>query len=406
MDIQITPRRLSGTVTPPPSKSIAHRLLIAAALGGGASTVRNVAFSQDIEATLRCMEALGARWERPAEDCVRLTGVGGAPRTFAELPRFDCGESGSTLRFLIPIALAVAGGGVFTGRGRLMERPQKPYFDLFDEKGIFYEQKDGVLTIRGRLTPGAYRLPGNVSSQFFTGLLFALPLLDGPSAIASTTALESAGYITMTLEAMETAGVSAAADSAAFAVSPAAYQPFAGTVEADWSQAAFWYAAIALGSPIGLEGLNLESAQGDMEVADHYLRLSVPGEVEIDVSGCPDLLPPLAVMAAIRQGTTRFVNAARLRIKESDRLATTAALLNTLGGQAEEGPDSLTVYGVPAFSGGTVDGANDHRIVMAAAIAATASRAPVTILGAEAVNKSYPSFWDDYQRLGGEIHVL
>nr|WP_326184850.1 3-phosphoshikimate 1-carboxyvinyltransferase [uncultured Oscillibacter sp.] len=406
MDVRIQPRPLAGTVTPPPSKSMAHRLIIAAALGGGVSTVRNVAFSQDIQATLRCMEALGAHWERPAEDCVRVTGVGGSPRTFAELPRFDCGESGSTLRFLIPIALAVAGGGVFTGRGRLMERPQQPYFDLFDEKGIFYEQKDGILTVRGRLTPGEYRLPGNVSSQFFTGLLFALPLLDGPSAIASTTDLESAGYITMTLESMRTAGVSAEAGRAAFAVSPAAYRAFDGTVEADWSQAAFWYAAIALGSRIGLEGLNLESAQGDMEVANHYLRLAMPGDVEIDVSGCPDLLPPLAVMAAIRQGDTHFVNAARLRIKESDRLATVHQMLSALGGQAEEGPDSLTVRGVSAFSGGTVDGANDHRIVMAAAIAATASRAPVTILGAEAVRKSYPSFWDDYKQLGGDIHVL
>ena len=209
MDIQIIPRRLEGAVTPPPSKSMAHRLLIAAALGSGVSTVRNIAFSQDIQATLRCMEALGAHWERPEETVIRITGIGAAPAPCPELPRFDCGESGSTLRFLIPIALAAAGGGVFTGRGRLMERPQKPYFDLFDEKGISYEQKDGVLTIRGRLTPGEYRLPGNVSSQFFTGLLFALPLLDGPSTITSTTALESADYITMTLAAMRTAGVTA-----------------------------------------------------------------------------------------------------------------------------------------------------------------------------------------------------
>ncbi|MDO4315197.1 MAG: 3-phosphoshikimate 1-carboxyvinyltransferase [Oscillospiraceae bacterium] len=406
MDIRIDPRPLAGSVTPPPSKSMAHRLIIAAALGSGASTVRNVAFSQDIQATLRCMETLGARWERPEEDVLRVTGVGGANRAFAALPYFDCGESGSTLRFLIPIALAVAGGGVFTGRGRLMERPQQPYFDLFDEKGIFHEQKDGVLTVRGRLTPGEYRLPGNVSSQFFTGLLFALPLLDGPSTVSSTTALESAGYIAMTLEAMETAGVSAAAEGASFAVSPAAYRPFDGAVEADWSQAGFWYAAMSLGNPVDVTGLEQNSAQGDRVIGDHFVRLARSGHAEIDVSGCPDLLPPLAVMAAIREGTTRFVNAARLRIKESDRLTTVRRMLSALGGQAEEGPDSLTVHGVPAFSGGTVDGANDHRIVMAAAIAATRSTAPVTILGAQAVNKSYPSFWDDYKRLGGTIHVL
>lgn len=405
MDIRIDPRPLSGTVTPPPSKSMAHRLIIAAALSGGVSSIQNVSFSQDIQATLRCMEALGARWERPAEDTIRVRGTGAAPAAFPEFPRFDCGESGSTLRFLIPIALAVAGGGVFTGHGRLMERPQKPYFDLFDEKGIFYRQKDGILTVRGRLTPGEYRLPGNVSSQFFTGLLFALPLLDGPSAVTSTTALESADYVTMTLEAMKNAGVAATASGLTFSVSPAAYQAFDGAVEADWSQAGFWYAANFLGSRLDIRGLNPQSAQGDMMVAGLYWKLAKPGEADIDVSGCPDLLPPLAVMAAVRQGTTHFVNAARLRIKESDRLATVHRMLAALGGQAEEGTDSLTVYGSP-LAGGTVDGANDHRIVMAAAVAASCCKGPTTILGAEAVNKSYPSFWDDYKRLGGAVHVL
>lgn len=408
MDIRIDPRPLAGTVTPPPSKSMAHRFLIAAALGEGVSTVRNIAFSQDIQATLRCMEALGARWERPASDVLRIAGIGGGPRAFRELPRFDCGESGSTLRFLIPIALAVAGGGVFTGHGRLMERPQQPYFDLFDEKGIFHEQREGILTVRGRLTPGEYRLPGNVSSQFFTGLLFALPLLDGPSAVASATALESADYITMTINAMQCAGVPVAEQwgQRRFQTVPMPYRPFDGTVEADWSQAGFWYAAMSLGNSVDMAGLERNSAQGDRVVVDHFLRLARPGDAEIDVSGCPDLLPPLAVMAAIRQGTTRFVNAARLRIKESDRLATVHQMLSALGGQAEEGPDSLTVHGVSAFSGGTADGANDHRIVMAAAIAATRSAAPVTILGAQAVDKSYPSFWDEYKRLGGDVHVL
>ena len=407
MDIRIEPRPLRGTVTPPPSKSMAHRLIIAAALGGGVSAISNVSFSQDIQATLRCMEALGCRWEQTAEDALRVSGIGGARRAFPELPRFDCGESGSTLRFLIPIALAAAGGGVFTGHGRLMERPQQPYFDLFDERGVFHKQSDGVLTVRGRLAPGEYRLPGNVSSQFFTGLLFALPLLDGPSQVSSTTALESADYITMTMEAMRTAGVTVLAQpERRYQVAPAAYQPFIGAVEADWSQAGFWYAANFLDSRLDIRGLNPRSAQGDMVVSDLYWKLAKPGDLDVDVSGCPDLLPPLAVMAAVRAGTTRFTNAARLRIKESDRLATVHQMLSALGGQAEEGPDNLTVRGVSAFSGGTVDGANDHRIVMAAAIAATRSTAPVTILGAQAVNKSYPSFWDDYKQLGGDLHVL
>ena len=409
MDIQITPRHLSGTVTPPPSKSMAHRLLIAAALGAGRSTVRGVAMSQDVEATLRCLTALGGHWRETTPGTLEITGIGGRRSTpGTALPRLDCGESGSTLRFFLPIALAVAGGGVFTGQGRLMARPQGPYLDLFREKGIFCAQTDGTLTVRGTLEPGEYHLPGSVSSQFFTGLLFALPLLDGPSTIVPTTAVESWDYILMTLDALTGAGVTAAephTPGEAFRVCPSAYQPFDRTVEADWSQAAFWYAAIALGSQLELTGLNAFSVQGDMAVVPHFLRLTQPGDQEIDVSGIPDLLPPLAVMAAVRSGTTRFVNAARLRMKESDRLETTAALLTALGISAQAGPDFLTVQG-GAITGGTVDGANDHRIVMAAAIAATASSSPVTIRGAEAVKKSYPDFWEVYQSLGGVIHVL
>ena len=405
MDIRIRPHTLSGAVTPPPSKSMAHRLLLAAALADGVSTIENVALSQDIEATLRCMATLGAKWEQTVDGTLRVTGIGDRRKNFTELPRFDCGESGSTLRFLIPIALAVAGGGVFTGRGRLMERPQKPYLDLFDEKGIFYEQKDGALTVRGVLTPGEYRLAGDVSSQFFTGLLFALPLLSGGSMLLPTTRLESRDYVAMTRDALARAGVTVSGESA-FSVSPSHYRPLTAAVEADWSQAGFWYAARFLGNRVELCGLDEASAQGDRVVAALYERFEPMGEQRVDVSDCPDLLPPLAVMAARREGTTHFVNAARLRMKESDRLRTTAALLRALGAPTEETADSLTVRGVPAFSGGTVDGANDHRIVMAAAIAATVSSAPVTIKGAEAVKKSYPSFWDEYKRLGGDFNVL
>lgn len=441
MDVRIIPRPLSGTVTPPPSKSMAHRLIIAAALAKGTSTIHNVALSQDIEATLRCMEALGGRWERPAADTLRVTGIGGGSRQFETLPRFDCGESGSTLRFLIPIALAVAGGGVFTGRGRLMERPQKPYFDLFDEKGISYTLENGVLMVRGRLTPGEFRLPGNVSSQFFTGLLYALPLLDGPSAIVSTTALESADYITMTREAMRTAGVSVTAGWAPprFQVSPSAYQAFDGAVEADWSQAGFWYAAQGIGSSLTIQGMNEASVQGDRVILDYgeILRgeglrggVTVPilspagknaapppperpgwntpcvGNVSLDISRCPDLAPPLAAWGALLNGSLYLKNAARLRMKESDRLATITAGLKALGAEVYEEPDRLTIVGKPSLPGGTVNSANDHRIAMMAAIAATGCTGPVTILGAECVRKSYPDFWEVYESLGGEIHVL
>lgn len=390
MDIRIYPAPLSGTVTPPSSKSMAHRAVLALTLADGQGQLSRTDDSQDIQATRRCVEALKKAIPREA------------------LPFLDCGESGSTLRFLIPVALAVAGGGVFTGRGRLMERPQKPYFDIFEEKGIFYEQGNGTLTVRGSLAPGVYRLPGNVSSQFVTGLLYALPLLPGASEIQITTPLESRGYVDMTLDMLEKFGVLVENQNYETFRVPGnqTYHARDITVEADWSQAGFWYAANFLDNHISIQGLNAASTQGDRVVADLYWKLAKPGDTDIDVSDCPDLLPPLAVMAAARQGTTRFVNAARLRIKESDRLATTAAALNALGVPAEDGPDSLTVRGVSAFSGGTVDGANDHRIVMAAAVAASRALAPVTILGAEAVKKSYPSFWEDYKKLGGVFDVL
>ena len=412
MDLRIMPGKLSGSVTPPPSKSFAHRFIIAAALSGGISTIRNAAFSKDIEATLRCVEALGAGVERTDPCTLRIHGIGRSisqAGTPGGLPHFDCGESGSTLRFLIPIALAVTGGGVFTGQGRLMERPLRPYFDLFAEKGISYTRGGSTLTVQGRLPPGEYRLPGNVSSQFFSGLLFALPLLEGESTITSATAPESAGYITMTTEVLREAGapVRRSEDGGSFTVQPAAYQPIDTTVEADWSQAAFWYAANFLDHPIDVQGMNAYSTQGDMVVAKYYWLLARPGgTADIGLSDCPDLLPPLAVMAAVRKGTTRFLNAARLRVKESDRLTAVRNMLNALGARAEEGPDSLTVYGGASLRGGTVDSCNDHRIVMAAAIAATACQEPVTILGAEAVSKSYPDFFEVFRSLGGEVLVL
>lgn len=408
MDVLITPKFLSGRVTPPSSKSMAHRAILAAALAEGESRVENLSFSQDIQATLDCVGLLGCEWSQPSSDTVVLQGSGKRGVSSEELPLFDCGESGSTLRFLIPIALAVRGGGRFTGRGRLMERPQKPYFDIFEEKGISYSREGGVLTVQGKLPPGEYRLPGNVSSQFVTGLLYALPLLDGDSEIVLTSALESSGYVDMTLQMLDTFGIKVEKDGGQYRVPGGqAYASRTVTVEGDWSQAGFWYAAKALGNPVEIVGLKGDSAQGDRVVKEHFFRLSQDGEVEIDLSGCPDLLPPLAVMAAARRDITRFTGAARLRLKESDRLATVHALLTALGCPAQEGPDSLTVHGQgPGLTGGTADGANDHRIVMAAAIAATACQRPVKILGAQAVDKSYPAFWQHYQQLGGEISVL
>lgn len=389
MNLKITPAKLSGAITPPPSKSYAHRALIAAALAGGDSELTGLADSKDIIATRRCLDALAASPE--------------------ELPLLDCGESGSTLRFLIPVALALRGGARFTGQGRLMERPQKPYFDLFDEMGISYALQDGVLTVKGTLAPGDYSLPGDVSSQFVTGLLYALPLLTGGSSrIILTTPLESRDYVEMTVAVMKHFGVRVEETNDGWLIPVGqSYRPNALTIEADWSQAGFFYAARGLGSELEIRGMNLQSAQGDMRIVPYYEKLTRPGDVELDVSQCPDLVPPLAVLAAVRQGETRIVNAARLRIKESDRLASVTQTLNALGAQIQEHPDSLTIRGVDGLRGGvSVDCCNDHRIAMMAAVAATRCAAPVTLIGAQCVEKSYPDFWADYVRLGGQIEEV
>ena len=415
MDLQIIPKKLSGAVTPPPSKSQAHRLLIAAALRGGVSVLHGLAESQDIQATRRCLSALGAGMEDLPDGALRVHGLGHGIVMAPPYALLDCGESGSTLRFLIPVALLVQGEASFTGRGRLMERPLKPYEDLFREKGVAWKLEDNVLTVNGgrgydalALDSGAYRLPGNVSSQFFTGLLFALPLLNGDSILVSTTPLESRDYLEMTRQALAAAGVTTrwADENTLYVPGGQVYQPFTATVEADWSQAGFWYAADFLDSQVEIRGLDPDSAQGDKVVSELYWKLARPGDAEIDVSGCPDLLPPLAVMAAVRSGTTRFTNAARLRMKESDRLSTITAALTALGAEVHEEPDRLIIVGKPSLPGGTVDSANDHRIAMMAAIAATGCTGPVTIRGAECVQKSYPDFWEVYRSLGGDIHVL
>lgn len=385
MTVTIIPHGLKGAITPPPSKSQAHRALIAAALAGSEGQIKNLAESQDIIATRRCMKALCSDAE--------------------VLPRLDCGESGSTLRFLIPLALALRGRGVFTGQGRLMERPQEPYYEIFREKGIEYVPRDGVLTVIGALTPGTYRLRGDVSSQFVTGLLYALPLLGGDSDVVLTTPLESRGYVDMTLDVLARFGVRVEIKENGYHIPGGqAYKPCAMTIESDYSQAGFYYAANGLGNEIHILGLNQDSYQGDRVITEFAKRLSIRGDVELDVADCPDLVPPLAAWAALREGQiTRIVNAGRLRIKESDRLDTVATELNKLGADVEQGSDFLSVRGVNALTGGQVDSHNDHRIAMMAAIAATRATRNVTITGAESVRKSYPNFWEDYKSLGGEI---
>ena len=407
MDLIIHPKKLHGSISPPPSKSQAHRLIIGSALGAGSCIIENIAFSQDIMATIGAMVQLGAKFETDTPHAVRVHGMGG--RFAGSLPQIDCGESGSTLRFLIPIALAAAKGGVFTGRGRLMERPQKPYFDLFDQKGIGYTLGNGVLTVEGTLPAGEYALRGDVSSQFFTGLLYALPLLDGDSVIRSTTELESRSYIDMTLDALEKCGIEVAVEGDCFRVKGGqSYKLTDCAVEADWSQAGFYYAALGLGNDIEITGMNAYSVQGDMKIVPYYLKMLNSGDVTLDVSDCPDLVPPLAVQAALRgEGNSTYItNAARLRIKESDRLTAVTTVLNALGADIEELPDGLVIRGKDGLAGGvTVDSFNDHRIAMMTAVAATRCAAPVKLQGADCVKKSYPNFWEDYEQLGGEISL-
>ena len=385
MNLVITPKPLKGAVTPPPSKSLAHRALLAAFLAGETAPLPDLPDSQDILATRQCLAAL--REGKP----------------------MDCRESGSTLRFLIPVSLALRHKGVFTGRGRLMERPQTPYFNIFKEKNIAYTQENGVLTVKGALPPGDYRLPGGVSSQFVTGLLFALPLVEGDSEMILTSPLESRGYVDLTLDVLEQFGISLENQNyERFLVSGRQrYQPCAYSVEADWSQAAFWYAANFVGCQVTLEGLNFDSAQGDKQAAALYWPMARPGDLDIDLAHIPDLAPPLAAMAAVRRGVTRFVHAGRLRLKESDRIAAITDALNALGAQAEETPDGFVVHGMPQLEGGgTVDCRNDHRIAMMAGVLACCAQRPSTLLGAECVEKSYPQFWAEFARLGGDSHVL
>ena len=287
-----------------------------------------------------------------------------------------------------------------------MERPLTPYFDIFRQKGIFFEKKDGVLTVQGDLPPGEYALPGDVSSQFFTGLLLALPLRDGPSVLVPTTPLESEGYITLTAQAMDAFGVASLSSPSLpprYSVSGGqVYRPARVRVEADWSQAGVWYAIRGLGSPVETVGLDPNSAQGDRILAQYSRMLDGPGEAVLDAAQCPDLVPTLAAHAALREGkVTRIVNAGRLRLKESDRLAAVAEELNRLGGRVEEGGDFLAITGVKELRGGRADCHNDHRIAMMLAAAATRCAGEVALAGAECVAKSYPDFWEEYRRLGG-----
>ncbi len=394
MIARVHPGALRGRVPAIISKSAAHRALMLAALADRPTLLTPEAHSEDIDATLGCLAALGASHEGVPGGMLVLPGV----KTLSG--EADCHESGSTLRFLIPLVAALRSPTRFLGRGRLPQRPLGPLTDALNEHGCTFDASSLPFTLSGSLSGGDFRLPGDVSSQFITGLLMALPLVGG-GRIHLTTPLESAGYVRMTVSAMARFGVPVREIEGGFMVPGCAYRsPGALTVESDWSNAAFFLAA---GAAVG--GLDEASAQPDRAIMGMLKAFGAPTRT-LDVRETPDLLPILAAVAAWTPGETRFTGAARLRIKESDRLHAMAEGIRAVGGDATEESDGLTVRCGKPPEGGEVDAAGDHRIAMAFAILGTHCLAPVTIHGAEAVGKSYPAFFEDFRRLGGNVDVF
>ena len=392
MDICITPKKLYGNINAIPSKSQAHRMLICAAFSDQPTTLICPETNRDIEATANCLTALGAgiTW---LSNGYRVKPIEEVPFR-ASLP---CQDSGSTLRFLLPIAGALGVDTVFQMTGRLPQRPLTPLWEEMERMGCTLTRPTAdTIRCTGRLRSGVYAINGTVSSQFITGLLFALYLLPGQSRLQVLGKLESAPYVSMTLAAMERFGISC--NDYCFPGNGRFHSPGTVTVEGDWSNAAFFLAAQALGSPIQVGNLNPDSPQGDRACA--RLLPELKDNLTISAADIPDLVPILAVTAAANQGAV-FTDIGRLRLKESDRVASVMDMLRALGGQAEADETTLTVYGT-GLHGGTVDSRNDHRIAMSAAIAATVCDSPVTILGAQCVEKSYPKFFTDYTSLGGQ----
>jgi 3-phosphoshikimate 1-carboxyvinyltransferase len=417
-NIKITPAHLQGKIKVPSSKSLCHRAIIASGLASGTCNIENVVFSDDILATCNAMKNLGVLLTQ-GEDKVIVRG-----NNFSKeiKNKIDCVESGSTLRFLIPIALLIGKEITFTGKGRLAQRPLTPYYKIFEEKSIKYSSKEGLpLTLEGRLKPGEYKIPGDVSSQFITGLLFALPLLEGDSKIIVTTELESKGYVDLTIDILNKFSVKIEnQEYKTFIVKGnQKYAPSSLRVEGDFSQAAFWLVAGLLGGEIQCEDMNINSLQGDRVIIDiiekmgGYISLeegkiktkkSRTRGITIDASNCPDLVPILAVLASLSEGTTKIINAGRLRIKESNRLKAIAAELTKLGADVIETGDGLIIHGKEYLKGGTVDSWNDHRIAMALSIASIRCTEPIVLKNSATVKKSYPEFYKDFSVLGGKVN--
>ena len=411
---RIQPSRLQGSVTVPPSNSRAHRALLCAGLAAGETRIQGILPSQDMEATCRALTALGASIARQGS-LARVQGVAGRPK--APQGPVDCGESGSTLRFLIPAFALASAPARLTGRGRLPQRPLGPYGAIFHGQGLPFAQDETGVSFQGPLAPGDYGLPGDVSSQFISGLLFALPLLPGDSHIRIQPPFESRGYVNMTLQVMDAFGVQAAfLDGLTLHVpgnqrftAPAA--PF--LVEGDDSQAAFFLTLDAILGDVSVAGLSLRSIQGDRVMGEILARCGhVPGQPPrplapfvADLGDCPDLGPILMTLGLFCQGESRLLNAGRLQLKESDRGTAMAQELSKLGGQASLAGDEIRIRQSRLRPGPALSSHGDHRIAMALAVAALGARIPADIQGAEAVEKSYPDFWKDLAAIGARVEL-
>lgn len=423
MKIEVLNTKLEGKVKIPPSKSMAHRGIICASLSSGVSVVDNIDYSDDINATIDAMVSLGAVIDKN-EDKLTITGVFHKEAKRNAARTVDCNESGSTLRFLVPISLLFDGMTKFIGRGNLGKRPLDTYYNIFKEQGIKYNAVDNKLNlmVKGRIKAGEFVLPGNISSQFITGLLFTLPLLEGDSKIIISTELESKGYIDLTLSCMKDFGIDIEnRDYREFIIKGGqSYNSRNYRVEGDYSQGAFYLSANALGSKVELLDLREDSLQGDKEAIDILERMGAKFEFKdsitikencklnstlIDASQCPDIIPVISLVAALSEGRTEIINAGRLRIKECDRLKAVSTELKRLGAKIIEKEEGLIIDGVEELEGGIeVWSWKDHRIAMTLAIAATRCKNPIIIKDYECVAKSYPSFFEDYKMLGGKVN--
>ncbi|MBC5786615.1 3-phosphoshikimate 1-carboxyvinyltransferase [Clostridium facile] len=419
MQVVFSPSQLDGKITIPPSKSLSHRAILSAALANGTSKIENIILSKDIVATLDAVKALGATYTISG-NTVTVTGI----QSLAEQATIDCCESGSTLRFFIPIVSSLGVSGTFLGKGKLPTRPITPYLTEMSKNGVVFDYHNTMpFSVSGQLQPGDYQIDGDISSQFVTGLLFALPLLNGESQIHINGKLESKPYADMTIDVLQQFGIQVMETEYGYRIpGNQSYHPHDYRVEGDFSQAAFFAVAAAGKGSVLLQDLNLDSSQGDKEILTIIKSCGAKVEqkedgilisatqalkpFEVDASDIPDLVPILGVLGSICQGKSWITGAKRLKIKESDRLKAISDCLNTLGGKLTPYEDKLEIDGVDSFHSGNVDSFNDHRIAMSTAIAALFSDGQVQLNTAESVQKSYPEFYQDYQSLGGIVNVI